>query len=65
MRFPEPAAGARVGAPVIGIVGCGRMGTALAETFAAQRRTVLLASRGGRSAAGLARRLPEIGRAHV
>ncbi|MGW2312813.1 NADPH-dependent F420 reductase [Actinomadura luteofluorescens] len=58
MRFREPAAGAEARAPVIGIVGCGRMGTALAETFAAQRRPVLLASRDGRSASGLAERLP-------
>lgn len=37
MRISEPAAITGGHAPVIGIIGCGRMGTALAETFAAQR----------------------------
>ncbi|GGQ36670.1 putative dinucleotide-binding enzyme [Actinomadura coerulea] len=59
MRPGEPAAGGRARAPVVGVVGCGRMGTALAEALAAQRRPVLLASRGGRSASGLAKRLPD------
>ncbi|MGC4958734.1 NADPH-dependent F420 reductase [Actinomadura citrea] len=58
MRFSESGAVPEARAPVIGIVGCGRMGTALAETFAAQRRPLLLASRGGGSASGLAERLP-------
>lgn len=58
MTVSEPAAIPGDQAPVIGIIGCGRMGTALAETFAAQRRPMLLTSRRGHSATDLAARLP-------
>jgi 8-hydroxy-5-deazaflavin:NADPH oxidoreductase len=44
---------------VIGIVGCGRMGSALAAMFAAAGFTTRLASRYGQSAAQLAGRLPK------
>jgi hypothetical protein len=44
--------------PVIGIIGCGRMGSALAAMFAAGGFTTRLASRGGHSATRLAERLP-------
>jgi len=46
------------GQHVIAIIGCGQMGSALAEAFAARSFTLRLASRGGVSAARLAARIP-------
>jgi predicted dinucleotide-binding enzyme len=45
-------------APRLGVVGCGRMGTALAEVFAAAGFSTRLASRRPSAAAALAHRLP-------
>ncbi|RVX39781.1 hypothetical protein EDD27_2154 [Nonomuraea polychroma] len=44
--------------PVLGVVGCGRMGSACAELFALNGFPLLLASRRRRTAEELARRLP-------